>query len=126
MRFAVILCQQWDPFAIDEGLVEAREPMTRVRINCPNLKTPRTLIAEIPVTNGKARVEGDYHIDGVPGTGAKIGIDWADMAGGTTGHVLPTGNAKDVVEVPGHGRRSKSPSLIVQTLWSTAVLRILD
>jgi 2-methylaconitate cis-trans-isomerase PrpF len=105
------------PFAIDEGLVEAREPITQVKINCPNLKTPRTLIAHVPVTNGKARVEGDYHIDGVPGTGAKIGIDWADMAGGTTGHVLPTGNAKDVVKVPDIGEVDVSiidcPNLMV-------------
>jgi 2-methylaconitate cis-trans-isomerase PrpF len=92
------------PFAIDEGLVEAKEPITRVRINCPNLKTPRTVIAEIPVVDGKTRVEGDYSIDGVPGTGAKIGLDWADMAGGTTGKLLPSGKPKDVLDVPGVGK----------------------
>jgi 2-methylaconitate cis-trans-isomerase PrpF len=105
------------PFAIDEGLVDAAEPVTRVKINCPNLNTPRTLIAEIPVANGKSRVDGDYQIDGVPGTGAKIGIDWADMAGGTTGYVLPTGNAKDIVEVPELGKVEVSiidcPNLMV-------------
>lgn len=92
------------PFAIDEGMVEAQEPTAQVKINCPNLKTPRTLTALVPVIDGRARVEGEYHIDGVPGTGAKIGIDWADMAGGTTGHVLPTGHAKDVVDVPQRGK----------------------
>ena len=105
------------PFAIDEGLVDAAEPVTRIKINCPNLNTPRMLIAEIPVANGKARVDGDYPIDGVPGTGAKIGIDWADMAGGTTGYVLPTGNAKDIVEVPELGKVEVSivdcPNLMV-------------
>jgi methylitaconate Delta-isomerase len=92
------------PFAIDEGLVEAVEPVTRVSINCPNLKTPKTVVGEIPVVDGKAKVEGDYQIDGAPGSGAKIGLDWADMAGANTGKVLPTGNPVDTVEVPGVGK----------------------
>lgn len=87
------------PFAIDEGLVEPKEPITRVRINYPSLKPPRTLIAEVPVVEGKAKIEGEYHIDGVPGTGAKIVLDWSDVAGGTTGNLLPTGNVKDTINV---------------------------
>lgn len=105
------------PFAIDEGLVKAKEPVTTVKINCPALKPPRTLIAEIPVANGKARVIGDYAIDGVPGTGAKIGIDWADLAGGTTGKLLPSGRVKDMLEVEGVGKVEASiidcPNLVV-------------
>jgi 2-methylaconitate cis-trans-isomerase PrpF len=105
------------PFAIDEGLIEAREPITRIKINCPNLSTPRTVIAEIPVIEGKAAVLGDYSIDGVPGSGAKIGLDWADMAGGATGKVLPSGNVKDILDVPGVGKVEVSiidcPNLVV-------------
>jgi 2-methylaconitate cis-trans-isomerase PrpF len=92
------------PFAIDEGLVDAKEPITKVRINCVGLKPPRTLVAEVPVIDGKAKVVGDYQIDGVPGTGAKIGLDWADLAGSTTGKLLPTGNVKDTLKVEGLGR----------------------
>ncbi|MEG2651480.1 MAG: PrpF domain-containing protein [Eubacterium sp.] len=83
-------------FAIDMGLVEAVEPVTTVRIRMTN--TDRILIAEVPVKNGKAAVEGDYHIDGVPGTGAKITLDWSDVVGGITGKLLPTGNAVDRIE----------------------------
>jgi len=105
------------PFAIDEGLVEAKEPITTVKINCPRLKPPRALVAEIPVILGKAKIEGDYRIDGVPGSGAKIGIDWADLAGSTTGKLLPTGHAKDVLDVPGVGKVEASivdcPNLVV-------------
>jgi 2-methylaconitate cis-trans-isomerase PrpF len=85
------------PFAIDEGLVEAVEPTTTVRIRMTN--SDRILIAEVPVKGGKAMVDGDFAIDGVPGTGAKIAMDWSDVVGSITGKLLPTANAKDTIEV---------------------------
>jgi 2-methylaconitate cis-trans-isomerase PrpF len=87
------------PFAIDNGLVKAVEPITTVRIHITNLD--KIMIAQVPVVNGKSAVEGDFSIDGVPGTGAKISLDWADVVGGTTGKLLPTGNAKDVIKYNG-------------------------
>ena len=84
---------------IDMGLVKPVEPLTRVRIHMTN--TNRILTAEIPVKNGKAAVEGDCAIDGVPGTGAKITLDWSDAVGGITGSLLPTGSAKDTVSAGG-------------------------
>lgn len=90
------------PYAIDEGLVDAVEPVTRVRIHQTNTRC--TLIADVPVKNGKAAVGGDYHIDGVPGTGARIALDFADTAGAITGSLLPTGNPVDTLDVPGVGR----------------------
>ena len=87
------------PFAIDEGLVAPVEPITTVRIHMTN--SDRILIAKVPVRDGKAMVDGDYAIDGVPGTGAKIAMDWSDVVGGITGKLLPTGNAKDTIEVDG-------------------------
>ncbi|MEL7566677.1 MAG: PrpF domain-containing protein [Dehalobacterium sp.] len=89
------------PFAIDEGLVKAVEPVTVVRIF--NTNTQKMLIAEVPVENGKAKVDGDYAIDGVPGTGAKIMLDFAGTAGAATGKMLPTGNVKDLLNVGGIG-----------------------
>jgi 2-methylaconitate cis-trans-isomerase PrpF len=85
------------PFAIDEGLVEAVEPITTVRIRMTN--SDRILVAEVPVKGGKAMIDGDFAIDGVPGTGAKIAMDWSDVVGSITGKLLPTGNAKDTIEV---------------------------
>ncbi|MDR1132122.1 MAG: 3-methylitaconate isomerase [Oscillospiraceae bacterium] len=87
------------PYAIDEGLVPAIEPVTTVRIRQTNSNT--ILIAEVPVKNGKAQVEGDFEIDGVPGTGAKITMDWAGTVGGRTGRLLPTGRAKDIIRAEG-------------------------
>lgn len=86
-------------FAIDMGLVEPIEPTTTVKIHMTN--TGKMLTAEVPVKNGKAAVEGDYEIDGCPGTGAKITLDWSDGVGGSTGKLLPTGNAKDIIEAGG-------------------------
>jgi len=90
------------PFAIDEGLVEAKDPITKVCIHQVN--TGRIIIAEVPVVEGKAAVEGDYKIDGVPGSGAKIMLDFADSAGSDTGKLLPTGNVKDTINVEGVGK----------------------
>jgi 2-methylaconitate cis-trans-isomerase PrpF len=86
-------------FAIDEGLVRPVEPVTRVRIHLTN--TDNILIADVPVVDGKAAVEGDEAIDGCPGTGAGILLDWADTAGALTGSLLPTGNARDIFTVDG-------------------------
>jgi 2-methylaconitate cis-trans-isomerase PrpF len=90
------------PFAIDQGLVEAVEPITEVRIHQTN--TGRMIVAEVPVAEGKAAVDGDYSIAGVPGSGAKIMLDFSDTAGAVTGQILPTGNAKDMLDVEGVGQ----------------------
>ena len=90
------------PFAIDEGLVEAQEPYTILRIN--KLSTDKTIIARVPVKGGKAVVQGDYEIPGVPGSGAKIELDYKECIGAATGRLLPTGNVSDILDVPGIGR----------------------
>jgi 2-methylaconitate cis-trans-isomerase PrpF len=83
------------PFAIDEGLVPAVEPVTTVRIY--NTNTGKVLVAWVPVANGRARVLGDCSIPGVPGTGAEILMDYAGSVGSATGALLPTGAAMDTV-----------------------------
>jgi 2-methylaconitate cis-trans-isomerase PrpF len=89
------------PFAIDENLVKATEPMTLVRIY--NTHTQKVIYAEVPTIGDKAATEGDYSIDGVPGTGAKIMLDWRNVVGVETGGLLPTGNVKDKIAVEGVG-----------------------
>ena len=84
------------PFAIDESIIKAQEPITKVRIH--NTNTGKMLYAEVQVRDGKARVKGDCVIAGVPGTGAPILMDFASTAGAATGKVLPTGNPVDVLE----------------------------
>jgi 2-methylaconitate cis-trans-isomerase PrpF len=89
------------PFAIDEGLVNATPPITTVRIH--QINTNSVIIAKVPVRGNKAEVEGSHSIAGVPGTGAKIILDFADSAGSITGKLLPTGNVTDLLHVPDVG-----------------------
>ena len=89
------------PFAVDEGLVNAVEPITRVRIH--QINTNKLIIAEVPVKDGRFADEGDYAIAGVPGTYARIALRFADPGGSLTGRLFPTGNRRDTIEIPGHG-----------------------
>jgi hypothetical protein len=89
------------PFALDEGLVPAREPETVVRIH--NTNTRKLIHAHVPVEAGAARERGDFALDGVPGTGARIALDFLDPGGAGTGRLLPTGRPQDLLEVAGHG-----------------------
>jgi 2-methylaconitate cis-trans-isomerase PrpF len=89
------------PFAVDEGLVAAREPVTTVRIFQRN--TAKLIIAEVPVKDGRFEEEGDYAISGVPGTGSKVTLRFADPGGSLTGRLLPTGHLRDELKVPALG-----------------------
>lgn len=80
-------------YAIRKGLVKAVEPETRVVIF--NTNTGKVIEAAIPVRNGEVVFEGDYAIAGVPGTGARIVLDFPDSAGSKTGSLLPTGRVRD-------------------------------
>jgi len=86
------------PFAIDEGLVKATEPITTVCIF--NTNTKKLIISEVPVKNGKAATEGEFKIDGVPGSGPEITLRFINPTGGITGRLLPTGNVVDMISLP--------------------------
>lgn len=83
-------------YAVDERLVPVGGSTATVRIH--NTNTGRILIAGVPLTNGRAAVEGDYVVHGVPGSGAPISLDFGQTAGGITGALLPTGNETDVLD----------------------------
>jgi 2-methylaconitate cis-trans-isomerase PrpF len=87
------------PFAVDEGLVAAEEPVARVRIF--NVNTDRLVVAEVPVSGGRARAAGETAIAGVPGTGAAIRLDFAETAGTLGRGLLPTGEARELLEADG-------------------------
>jgi 2-methylaconitate cis-trans-isomerase PrpF len=89
------------PFAVDEGLVAAVEPVTRVRIHQKN--TNKLIVAEVPVKNGRFDEAGDYEISGVPGTGSRITLHFVDPGGSLTGRLFPTGKPRDILQVPGLG-----------------------
>ena len=89
------------PFAVDEGLIAATEPVTRVRIH--QINTDKLIVAEVPVKDGRFDEAGDYEISGVPGSGSKIILRFSDPGGSLTGKLFPTGNVKDNLDVAGMG-----------------------
>jgi 4-oxalomesaconate tautomerase len=84
------------PFAIEQGLVAAGDPVTPVRIWMRNTQTLATALVQTP--GGRVSYDGPARIDGVPGTHAPIPIEFADVAGSSCGALLPTGNVTDVIE----------------------------
>ena len=89
------------PFAIDEGLVPAVEPITVVRVL--NTNTNKIIEEHVRVEDGHAMVHGDEVIQWVPGTGSRIDMYFEDPAGSKTGKLFPTGQKKEVFDVPGYG-----------------------
>ena len=89
------------PFAIDEGLVPAVEPITVVRVL--NTNTNKNIEEHVRVEDGHAMVHGDEVIQGVPGTGSRIDMYFEDPAGSKTGKLFPTGQKKEVFDVPEYG-----------------------
>lgn len=85
-------------FAVREGMVPAREPVTLVRAFNTNLR--RLLSIEVPTSGGLPVEKGDFAVPGVPGTGARIDVDFADTAGAATGALLPTGLAQEEMTLP--------------------------
>lgn len=84
------------PFAIERGLVAARDGHTEIRIFMEN--TGQAAVATIRTPGGAVSYAGEARIDGVPGTAAPIPIVFEDVAGSSCGALLPTGNVLDMVE----------------------------
>ena len=83
------------PFAIERGLIAARDGETPVTIFMEN--TGQIAVATVQTPGGIVSYAGDAGIDGVPGTSAPIPLEFRDTAGSTCGALLPTGNAVDEV-----------------------------
>ncbi len=84
------------PYAIEHGLVPAKEPVTTVRIF--NTNTQKLIIAEVEVENGQVKIEGSCSIPGVPGKGSPIYLSFTRAEGAVTGKLFPTGNPIDMIK----------------------------
>ncbi|MEX0853977.1 MAG: PrpF domain-containing protein, partial [Bauldia sp.] len=83
------------PFAIERGLVTARDGETPVAIYMEN--TGQIAVARVATPGGQPVYDGDARIDGVPGTAAAVPLEFRDTAGSSCGALLPTGKARDTV-----------------------------
>ena len=87
------------PAALEMGLIDATTAVTEVKIKAVN--TGARIIASVQ-TPHDVIYQGNVSIDGVPGTGSPISLQFMDTVGGSTGSFLPTGkavNTFDGVEV---------------------------
>jgi 2-methylaconitate cis-trans-isomerase PrpF len=84
------------PFAIEAGLVPARDPETVVRLF--NVNTQSLVEAIVQTPNGRVTYEGTAAIDGVRGTAAPVGLNFTSAIGSVTGKLLPTGKPLDVID----------------------------
>lgn len=89
------------PYAIDEGMVEAVEPITVVRVY--NTNTDKVIEEHVRVKDGHACMYGDEEVQGVPGTGSRIDMYFEDPSGSRSGKLFPTGEKQEVFDVPGYG-----------------------
>ena len=79
------------PYALEKGLVAATGATAAIRIY--NTNTDKVIVARFPVEGGLLATEGDFSIDGVSGKSARIGLEFLDPGGASTGRLLPTGQA---------------------------------
>ncbi len=84
------------PFAIERGLIAARDGVTEVRIFMEN--TGQMAVARVATPGGRVSYAGAARIDGVPGQAAPVPIEFADTAGSSCGALLPSGRALDRIE----------------------------
>jgi probable AcnD-accessory protein PrpF len=95
------------PFAISRGLIDsARIPhdgFCTVRIWQANIR--KTIIANVPITDGRVQETGDFELDGVAFPAAEVQLEFLEPTAeeGAEGAMFPTGHVVDDLEVPGVG-----------------------
>jgi 4-oxalomesaconate tautomerase len=94
------------PFALEAGLIAAQGETTTARVLTLNTGLVAEITVPTPAGESGRYVEyaGDARIDGVPGAAAPIHINFLDTAGSVCSSLLPTGNVRDRVDVPGVGQ----------------------
>ena len=68
-----------------------------------SLNTGQRFRTTVPLRSGSYDPSGDFAIGGVPGTGARLALEYLDPDGSIGRGALPTGRLREDVEVPGCG-----------------------
>ena len=84
------------PFAIETGMVTPEHDETSVRIYQVN--TNGLVEAVVPTPQGQVEFEGDLAIDGVPGTGSPILLNFMQTIGSHTGMLFPSEKQSEVIQ----------------------------
>ncbi|CAL5872594.1 uncharacterized protein PFLUO_LOCUS6859 [Penicillium psychrofluorescens] len=87
------------PFAVDYRLFALPDNnLDSVSVRIHNTNSGKIIRSSFPVVDGEAASTGDFAIDGVAGTAARVQLDFIDPAGSATGTMLPTGSVTDVFD----------------------------
>ena len=82
--------------ALEMGLMPISDDVTDVKIRSVN--TGARVLARIQTPSGEVSYEGGTSIDGVPGMAAPVELNFMDVAGSSTGALLPTGQPIDRID----------------------------
>ena len=92
------------PFAVESGLVPGGTPeCSAVPVEVLSLNTGQRFVTSVPLRGGRYDPSGDFAIGGVPGTGARLTIQYLRPEGSIGRGALPTGLVRESVDVPGCG-----------------------
>ena len=84
------------PFALERGIIKTTENETHVNIF--NVNTQSKIEAIVQTPGGMVTYAGNQHIDGVPGTGAPIFLNFTHVMGSKCGTLLPTGKTQEEID----------------------------
>ncbi|KAF4457629.1 hypothetical protein F53441_447 [Fusarium austroafricanum] len=95
------------PVAWDSGMVSSKtvekdkDGLQWATVRFLNTNTNKVMTSKFRVEGEPLlyKHQGDYVMDGVPGTGSKVVMSFLDPAGAKTGKALPTGNPVDTLEL---------------------------
>ena len=94
--------------ARSKAMVRCRQ-MAQCGFGVHQVNLGRRILADVPMRDDAPEVEGDFAIGGVPGTAARINLDFGDFAGAVVKRgLLPPGNPTDLIDVPGLGQTQMS------------------
>ena len=85
------------PYAVNAGLVIPVSDGELQTVRIHNTNTGKIIRSTFPVSGGRAAIDGDTRIAGVPSSGARIDLEFEDPSGAVTGSLLPTGNVRDTI-----------------------------
>lgn len=117
----VNMCAAVGPFAVDEQILRVPDGNVTVSVRVTN--TDKSFLSTFDVSDGRTVEEGDLAIAGVSGTGAPVSLHFLYPFGAVTGHLLPTGKARDVLEV---GEAEPITASLVDTTNPVAFVRAED
>lgn len=88
-------------FAIDERIIPIDSDADNVTLSLYNTNTGAIIDQTVPLTDGYAATRGEFKVQGVPGTGARIETTFRNPAGAVTDALLPLDEPTTEIEVDG-------------------------